>query len=137
MKRKTIYDKKALELCQDFFEKLGLKNIASSLNRFIIAPTELSLKALCTEIEVQTKTLEGNKKARYISFLDGQYNILKGFIISYSREYSSDGYPMIVINKLEDETASFKDNPIKNLYLKYKDEECFERDYEKLTLILK
>ena len=47
------------------------------------------------------------------------------------------GNPVIVINKLEDETASFKDNPIKNLFIKYKDEELRDIDFERLQLIMK
>lgn len=78
---------------------------------------------------------EKNRK-RVFTF-GNEYSLLKYFIISFQKEYDDDGNPVIVINKLEDETASFKDNPIKNLFIKYKDEELRDIDFERLQLIMR
>ena len=72
------------------------------------------------------------KKRNFV--FGNDFSLLKGFIISQSKEYNKKGEPVIIINKLEDETASFKDNPIKNLYIIYEDEEQRDVDFERLLI---
>lgn len=50
------------------------------------------------------------------------------------KDYNKEGEPVIIINKLDDDTASFKDNPIKNLYIVYQNEVQRDIDFERLLL---
>ena len=86
------------------------------------------------EVEVW-KEYEEQSKGRMFVFSDGEHALMKYFIISYEKDWYSDGNPAIVINKLADESASFKDNPIKNLWVVYNSEEDRDRDFERLLMI--
>ena len=72
------------------------------------------------------------KKKNFI--FGNNYSLIKFFIISTEKDYDKNGRPVIIINRLEDETASFKDNPIKNLYIVYKNEDDRDIDYERLLI---
>ena len=61
----------------------------------------------------------------------------KYLIATAASKYNDNGEPIIAINELPDETASFKDNPIKNLSIVYSDEEEREKDYERVRFIMK
>ena len=86
------------------------------------------------EVEVW-KEYEERLKGRMFVFSNGEHALMKYFIISYEKDWYSDGNPAIVINKLADESASFKDSPIKNLWVVYKSEEERDKDFERLLMI--
>lgn len=125
-------DKEIIDLCIEVFEGVGLKRFAARLQNYKTLPNKESITKLYEEAN-NWINFAGNVKKRNFIF-GNNFSLLKGFVISQSKEYNKKGEPVIVINKLEDETASFKDNPIKNLYIIYEDEEQRDIDFERLLI---
>ena len=120
--------------CAEVFNAIGLKRASRMIVDYLETPN--SEKAEIFQKEVDSwKEYEKHSKGRMSVFSDGEHALMKYFIISYEKDWYSDGNPAIVINKLEDESASFKDNPIKNLWVVYKSEEDRDRDFERLLTI--
>lgn len=120
--------------CAEVFTAIGLKRISRMIVDYLETPN--SEKAEIFQKEVDSwKEYEKHSKGRMFVFSDGEYALMKYFIISYEKDWYLDGNPAIVINKLEDESASFKDNPIKNLWVVYKNEEDRDKDFERLLTI--
>lgn len=117
--------------CAEVFESMGVKRLPQKIATWIESSNDSNLENLLDEVQ-KWKDYAVNSKGRFFVFGDGQHTLMKFFIISYQKEWAEDGSPAIVINKLEDETASFKDNPIKNLWVKYPDEEMRDIDFERL-----
>lgn len=125
-------DKEIVNLCIEVFESVGLKRFAARLRNYETLPNKESIMKLYEEAN-NWINFAGNIKKRNFVF-SNDFSLLKGFVISQSKEYNKKGEPVIIINKLEDETASFKDNPIKNLYIVYEDEEQRDVDFERLLI---
>lgn len=120
--------------CAEVFTAIGLKRISRMIVDYLENPN--SEKAEIFQKEVDSwKEYEKHSKGRMFVFSDGEHALMKYFIISYEKDWYLDGNPAIVINKLEDESASFKDNPIKNLWVVYKNEEDRDKDFERLLTI--
>lgn len=128
-------DREVLELCNEVFKSIGLKRFSNRLEKYLEKPNNDAITGLYSEACLFDDFSEKNRKKVFT--FGNEYSLLKYFIISFQKEYDDDGNPVIVINKLEDETASFKDNPIKNLFIKYKDEELRDIDFERLQLIMR
>lgn len=127
-------DKEVIELCKIVFENVGIKRMANRIGEYLENP---SSKTIIQELYDEALNWDGfneNFKKRNI-VLGNNLSILKFFIITFQKDFNENGEPVIIINKLEDETASFKDNPIKNLYIIYKNEEDRDIDYERLLLM--
>lgn len=127
-------DKEVIELCKIVLENVGIKRIANKIGEYLKNP---SSNTKIQELYDETLNWDGfneNFKKRNI-VLGNNLSILKFFIITFQKDFDENGEPVIIINKLEDETASFKDNPIKNLYIIYKNEEDRDIDYERLLLM--
>lgn len=127
-------DKEVIELCKIVLENVGAKRIANRIGEYLENP---SSKTIIQELYDEALNWDGfneNFKKRNI-VLGNNLSILKFFIITFQKDFNENGEPVIIINKLEDETASFKDNPIKNLYIIYKNEEDRDIDYERLLLM--
>ena len=127
-------DKEVIELCKIVLENVGVKRMANRIGEYLENP---SSKTIIQELYDEALNWDGfneNFKKRNI-VLGNNLSILKFFIITFQKDYNENGEPVIIINKLEDETASFKDNPIKNLYIMYKNEEDRDIDYERLLLM--
>nr|DAJ68475.1 MAG TPA: hypothetical protein [Caudoviricetes sp.] len=127
-------DKEVIELCKIVLENVGIKRIANRIGEYLENP---SSKTKLQELYDEALNWDGfneNFKKRNI-VLGNNLSILKFFIITFQKDFDENGEPVIIINKLEDETASFKDNPIKNLYIIYKNEEDRDIDYERLLLM--
>lgn len=127
-------DKEVIELCKIVLENVGVKRIANRIGEYLENP---SSKTIIQELYDEALNWDGfneNFKKRNI-VLGNNLSILKFFIITFQKDFNENGEPVIIINKLEDETASFKDNPIKNLYIIYKNEEDRDIDYERLLLM--
>lgn len=125
-------DKEVIELCRETFFNIGLKRLALKLGDY------LSKKDNISELYEEALNLDNfsdDNKRRYFKFINGDYQILKFLIMTYEKGYSEEGKAEIIINKLEDETASFKDNPIKNLHIIYEDEKSRDIDFERLMLL--
>ena len=128
-------DTEILEICREVFCNIGLKRLTYQLDQYLEdSKNEQIVKNLYKEA-VNWDDFSEQFKKRFFVFKNHAYSILKAFIISYQKDYNDDGQPVIVINKLEDESASFKDNPIKNLYIVYDSEEDRDVDFEKLLMI--
>lgn len=125
-------DKEIIELCINVCIGAGLKRFASKLKDYITFPDKESEDKLYKEAETWIG-FESNLKKRNFTF-GNDFSILKGFIISQMKDYNKEGEPVIIINKLDDDTASFKDNPIKNLYIVYQNEVQRDIDFERLLL---
>jgi hypothetical protein len=127
-------DKEVIELCKIVLENVGVKRMANRIGEYLKNP---SSKTIIQELYDEALNWDGfneNFKKRNI-VLGNNLSILKFFIITFQKDFNENGEPVIIINKLEDETASFKDNPIKNLYIIYKNEEDRDIDYERLLLM--
>jgi len=127
-------DKEVIELCKIVLENVGIKRMANKIGEYLENP---SSKTIIQELYDEALNWDGfneNFKKRNI-VLGNNLSILKFFIITFQKDFNENGEPVIIINKLEDETASFKDNPIKNLYIIYKNEEDRDIDYERLLLM--
>lgn len=127
-------DKEVIELCKIVLENVGVKRTANRIGEYLKNP---SSKTIIQELYDEALNWDGfneNFKKRNI-VLGNNLSILKFFIITFQKDFNENGEPVIIINKLEDETASFKDNPIKNLYIIYKNEEDRDIDYERLLLM--
>lgn len=127
-------DKEVIELCKIVLENVGVKRMANRVGEYLENP---SSKTIIQELYDEALNWDGfneNFKKRNI-VLGNNLSILKFFIITFQKDFNENGEPVIIINKLEDETASFKDNPIKNLYIIYKNEEDRDIDYERLLLM--
>lgn len=127
-------DKEVIELCKIVLENVGVKRMANRIGEYLENP---SSKTIIQELYDEALNWDGfneNFKKRNI-VLGNNLSILKFFIITFQKDFDENGEPVIIINKLEDETASFKDNPIKNLYIIYKNEEDRDIDYERLLLM--
>lgn len=127
-------DKEVIELCKIVLENVGVKRMTNRIGEYLENP---SSKTIIQELYDEALNWDGfneNFKKRNI-VLGNNLSILKFFIITFQKDFNENGEPVIIINKLEDETASFKDNPIKNLYIIYKNEEDRDIDYERLLLM--
>lgn len=127
-------DKEVIELCKIVLENVGVKRMANRIGEYLENP---SSKTIIQELYDEALNWDGfneNFKKRNI-VLGNNLSILKFFIITFQKDFNENGEPVIIINKLEDETVSFKDNPIKNLYIIYKNEEDRDIDYERLLLM--
>lgn len=120
--------------CAEVFNAIGLKRISKKIIDYLENPNSDKAEIFQKEVEVW-KEYEEHSKGRMFVFSDGEHALMKYFIISYEKDWYLDGNPAIVINKLEDESASFKDNPIKNLWVVYKNEEDRDKDFERLLTI--
>lgn len=125
-------DRELIDICIEVFESVGIKRLSSMLKNYIELPDNESLDLIYQEA-LRWISFASGIKSRNFTF-GNNFSLLKHFIISQSKEYSTSGDPMIVINKLTDESASFKDNPIKNLKIIYQNEEQRDIDYERLLI---
>lgn len=127
-------DKEVIELCKIVLENVGIKRIANKIGEYLKNPSSNTKIQELYDEALNWDGFNENFKKRNI-VLGNNLSILKFFIITFQKDFDENGEPVIIINKLEDETASFKDNPIKNLYIIYKNEEDRDIDYERLLLM--
>ena len=127
-------DKEVIELCKIVLENVGIKRMANKIGEYLKNPSSNTKIQELYDEALNWDGFNDNFKKRNI-VLGNNLSILKFFIITFQKDFDENGEPVIIINKLEDETASFKDNPIKNLYIIYKNEEDRDIDYERLLLM--
>lgn len=127
-------DKEVIELCKIVLENVGIKRMANKIGEYLENPSSNTKIQEFYDEALNWDGFNENFKKRNI-VLGNNLSILKFFIITFQKDFNENGEPVIIINKLEDETASFKDNPIKNLYIIYKNEEDRDIDYERLLLM--
>lgn len=127
-------DKEVIELCKMVLESVGIKRMANRIGEYLENPSSKTIMQDLYDEALNWDGFNDNFKKRNI-VLGNNLSILKFFIITFQTDYDENGNPVIIVNKLEDESASFKDNPIKNLYIVYKSEEDRDIDYERLLLM--
>lgn len=127
-------DKEVIELCKIVLENVGIKRMANKIGEYLENPSSNTKIQELYDEALNWDGFNENFKKRNI-VLGNNLSILKFFIITFQKDFDENGEPVIIINKFEDETASFKDNPIKNLYIIYKNEEDRDIDYERLLLM--
>lgn len=66
---------------------------------------------------------------------DNRVIVRKHYIASAIKKWSDTYDPLLIINEMPDGT-SLKDNPIRNLVIKYRDVECRDRDFDRVKRIL-
>lgn len=126
-----------LTACSLIMKEAGLLTLSRKIMSATENPEEEELLSLYDEIE-KWMGLGRVLKNKVIEFgNESSYSMIKYFIVTYERDYNDDGRPIIIINRLADSSDGFKDNPIKNLYLIYDDEEERDRDFEKIKITLK
>lgn len=105
-------DKEVIELCKIVLENVGIKRIANKIGEYLKNPSSNTKIQELYDEALNWDGFNENFKKRNI-VLGNNLSILKFFIITFQKDFDENGEPVIIINKLEDETASFKDNPIK------------------------
>ena len=88
-------------------------------------------------IEEYTKWSEKNyfKKERLFVFLNGKLALTRIYIVSAEMKYTDEGVPEIIINRMPDD-VTLKDNPYKNIHVRYESEDDCSRDFDRLKLVL-
>ncbi len=88
-------------------------------------------------IEEYTKWSEKNyfKKERLFVFSNGKLALTRIYIVSAEMKYTDEGIPEIIINEMPD-AVNLKDNPYKNVRVRYENEDDCSRDFDRLKLVL-
>lgn len=88
-------------------------------------------------IEEYTKWTEKNyfKKERLFVFANGKLALTRIYIVSAKMKYTDEGIPEIIINEMPD-AVNLKDNPYKNIHIRYENEDDCSRDFDRLKLVL-
>lgn len=88
-------------------------------------------------IEEYTKWSEKNyfKKERLFVFSNGKLALTRICIVSAEMKYTDEGIPEIIINEMPD-AVNLKDNPYKNIHIRYENEDDCSRDFDRLKLVL-
>ena len=104
------------------------------LENVIAFPSDTSVADF---VEEYTKWSEKNyfKKERLFVFANGKLALTRIYIISAEMEYTDEGIPEIIINEMPD-AVNLKDNPYKNIHIRYENEDDCSRDFDRLKLVL-
>lgn len=104
------------------------------LENVIAFPSDTSVADF---IEEYTKWTEKNyfKKERLFVFSNGKLAFTRIYIVSAEMKYTDEGIPEIIINKMPDD-VNLKDNPYKNIHIRYENEDDCSRDFDRLKLVL-
>ena len=75
------------------------------------------------------------KKERLFVFSNGKLALTRIYIVSAEMKYTDEGMPEIIINEMPD-AVNLKDNPYKNIHIRYENEGDCSRDFDRLKLVL-
>lgn len=128
-------DREILELCSEVFKACGFKKLGNRIDSYLLLPDEKNLQDVLDE-GLSWLDFSKHSKERAFSFASG-YTMNRFFIVTAEKKYNDDGDPIIAINELPDENVTFKDNPIRNLFIVYNDEELRDKDYERVRFVMK
>lgn len=123
-----------LQSIANLFGDLKLNVLKGKLEDVIALPSDTSVADF---IEEYTKWSEKNyfKKERLFVFSNGKLALTRIYIVSAEMKYTDEGMPEIIINKMPD-TVNLKDNPYKNIHIRYENEDDCSRDFDRLKLVL-
>ena len=104
------------------------------LEKVIASPDNTSIVDF---IEEYTKWIGKNyfKKERLFVFSNGKLVLTRIYIVSAEMKYTDEGIPEIIINEMPD-AVNLKDNPYKNIHIRYENEDDCSRDFDRLKLVL-
>lgn len=123
-----------LQSVANLFGDLKLNVLKGKLED-VIALQDTKSIADFTEECVKWSEKEYTKKQRMFVFSDGKLALTRIFIVSAEMDYTDEGVPEIIINRMSDD-VTLKDNPYKNIHVRYENEENCSRDFDRLKLVL-
>lgn len=123
-----------LQSVANLFGDLKLNVLKGKLED-VIALQDTESIADFTEECVKWSEKEYTKKQRMFVFSDGKLALTRIFIVSAEMDYTDEGVPEIIINRMLDD-VTLKDNPYKNIHVRYENEENCSRDFDRLKLVL-
>lgn len=123
-----------LQSIANLFGDLKLNVLKGKLEDVIALPSDTSVADF---IEEYTKWSEKNyfKKERLFVFSNGKLALTRIYIVSAEMKYTDEGMLEIIINEMPD-TVNLKDNPYKNIHIRYENEDDCSRDFDRLKLVL-
>lgn len=123
-----------LQSIANLFGDLKLNVLKGKLEDVIALPSDTSVADF---IEEYTKWSEKNyfKKERLFVFSNGKLALTRIYIVSAEMKYTDEGIPEIIINEMPD-AVNLKDNPYKNIHIRYENEDDCSRDFDRLKLVL-
>jgi hypothetical protein len=123
-----------LQSVANLFGDLKLNVFKEKLEKVIALPSDTSVADF---IEEYTKWNEKNyfKKERLFVFSNGKLALTRIYIVSAEMKYTDEGIPEIIINEMPD-AVNLKDNPYKNIHIRYENEDDCSRDFDRLKLVL-
>lgn len=123
-----------LQSIANLFGDLKLNVLKGKLED-VIALQDTESIADFTEECIKWSEREYTKKQRMFVFSDGRLALTRIFIVSAEMDYTDEGVPEIIINRMPDD-VTLKDNPYKNIHVRYESEEICSRDFDRLKLVL-
>lgn len=88
-----------------------------------------------TEECIKWSERDYTKKQRMFVFSNGKLALTRIYIVSAEMKYTDEGIPEIIINEMQD-AVNLKDNPYKNIHIRYENEDDCSRDFDRLKLVL-
>lgn len=88
-----------------------------------------------TEECIKWSERDYTKKQRMFVFSNEKLALTRIYIVSAEMKYTDEGIPEIIINEMPD-AVNLKDNPYKNIHIRYENEDDCSRDFDRLKLVL-
>ena len=127
-----------IEECSEIFNSVDMFNFGNLLKSIVKNDgSKESIDAFMEEVSKYYASLDLENDSKIIMFGDNVNKIIvkKFYIITAVKEWSELYEPLLIVNKMP-EDMTIKDNPIKNLIVKYEDIKDRDRDFEKVKRML-
>lgn len=127
-----------IEECSEIFNSIDMFSFSNLLKNIVKnGGSKESIDAFMEEVGKYYASLDSENDSKIIIFGDNINKIIvkKYYIITAVKEWSESYEPLLVVNKMP-EDMTIKDNPIKNLTIKYEDIKDRDRDFEKIKRML-
>ena len=127
-----------IEECSEIFNSIDMFSFSNFLKSIVKnGGSKESIDAFMEEVGKYYASLDSENDSKIIIFGDNINKIIvkKYYIITAVKEWSELYEPLLVVNKMP-EDMTIKDNPIKNLTIKYEDIKDRDRDFEKIKRML-
>lgn len=127
-----------IEECSEIFNSIDMFNFGNLLKSIVKNDgSKESIDAFMEEVSKYYASLDLENDSKIIMFGDNVNKIIvkKFYIITAVKEWSELYEPLLIVNKMP-EDMTIKDNPIKNLIVKYEDIKDRDRDFEKVKRML-
>lgn len=123
-----------LQSIANLFGDLKLNVLKGKLED-VIALQDMESIADFTEECIKWSERDYTKKQRMFVFSNGKLALTRIYIVSAEMKYTDEGMPEIIINEMPD-AVNLKDNPYKNIHIRYENEDDCSRDFDRLKLVL-